>query len=377
MNREIETKSDVDLSIANLQPPDQSNTMDVGLKSFISEDQIEQKKRIKQEQWEQTRRPDQPLGNLFIFVSGIDFGHVFWSSHFKSPSPFHIFQPKECPEEEYDPRTLYERLKEQRDKKQEEFEESKKFKHSIKTLDNDEVEFLSKVDEHKLNELIAKQNEEKRAIEEFKKQLADQTQAEQEKKQGEFKRSLFSKQSPSGSKQTAGKDAPNQAARTTRRQAALLANAVKRKASEDDGEDQPNKRKREDEDSREDAGNSKKKEDDGDKNDDEDEKNEEDESTDTDGRKAIAVEQPTAFKVLGVLPGMASYYSDSSNSAIDSDDSAEQVNSAEVAPLFMAKQTREIIRMNKTVKKFSKWALHWLDYILLISHRTYSASKWV
>ncbi len=33
----------------------------------------------------------------------------------------------ERPEEQYDPRTLYERLKEQKDKKQEEFEEQFKF----------------------------------------------------------------------------------------------------------------------------------------------------------------------------------------------------------------------------------------------------------
>lgn len=34
---------------------------------------------------------------------------------------------KEVPEEEYDPRSLYERLQEQKDKKQEEYEEQFKF----------------------------------------------------------------------------------------------------------------------------------------------------------------------------------------------------------------------------------------------------------
>ena len=37
--------------------------MEIGFKSFISEDQIEQKKKIKQQLWEQNRSEDQPLGN--------------------------------------------------------------------------------------------------------------------------------------------------------------------------------------------------------------------------------------------------------------------------------------------------------------------------
>lgn len=254
-------------------------------------------------------------------------------------------------------------MKEQRDKKQEDFEESRKLKNCIKVLDNDEVEFLSKVDEHKLKEMMDKQNEEKQAIEEFKKQVADQTQAEQEKKIGEFKRSLFSKQPPSSSKQSAGKDASNQLARTTRRQAKLLQNAVKRKASEDDNEEHSAKRQKDGDGGREDGGSNsgkgeKSKDDDkndGDKNDGDknDDKNESGASAESDPKKAVVLEQPTAFKVLGVLPGLASYYSDSSNSAYDSDESSEQVNSSELAPFFLSKQTREIVRMNKTVKKFS------------------------
>lgn len=38
--------------------------MDIGLKSFISEDQIEQRKKIRQERWEQQRTEDQPLGKI-------------------------------------------------------------------------------------------------------------------------------------------------------------------------------------------------------------------------------------------------------------------------------------------------------------------------
>lgn len=39
--------------------------------------------------------------------------------------------PLEAPEEEYDPRSLFERLQEQKDKKQEEFEEQFKFSESV------------------------------------------------------------------------------------------------------------------------------------------------------------------------------------------------------------------------------------------------------
>lgn len=41
-----------------------------------------------------------------------------------------VFYPLECPEEAYDPRSLYERLQEQKDKKQQEFEEQFKFSKS-------------------------------------------------------------------------------------------------------------------------------------------------------------------------------------------------------------------------------------------------------
>lgn len=39
----------------------------------------------------------------------------------------YLHLPEEVPEEEYDPRSLYERLQEQKDKKQEEYEEQFKF----------------------------------------------------------------------------------------------------------------------------------------------------------------------------------------------------------------------------------------------------------
>lgn len=45
---------------------------------------------------------------------------------------FHILvRSSEVPEEEYDPRSLYERLQEQKDKKQQDFEEQFKFSGSL------------------------------------------------------------------------------------------------------------------------------------------------------------------------------------------------------------------------------------------------------
>ena len=40
------------------------------LKSFISEKEIEEVKRKKQEEWERVRKPDQPLGNAVTTVKG-------------------------------------------------------------------------------------------------------------------------------------------------------------------------------------------------------------------------------------------------------------------------------------------------------------------
>jgi hypothetical protein len=80
---------------------------------FVTEKEVEEIKERKQKEWEKVRRPDQPL---------------------------------ERPEEEYDSRTLYEKLKSQRDQKQEAFEEQLKFKNMIyKGLDDDEAVFLQLV----------------------------------------------------------------------------------------------------------------------------------------------------------------------------------------------------------------------------------------
>ncbi|XP_072573919.1 PSME3-interacting protein isoform X1 [Paramormyrops kingsleyae] len=104
-------------------------------RKFVSESEIEEKKRIRQEEWEKVRKPD---------------------------------DPQEAPEEEYDPRSLFERLQEQKDKKQEEYEEQFKFKNMVKGLDEDESNFLDEVSRQQ--SLIEKQrrDEELQELQEYR-----------------------------------------------------------------------------------------------------------------------------------------------------------------------------------------------------------------
>nr|XP_025959833.1 protein FAM192A isoform X1 [Dromaius novaehollandiae] len=94
-------------------------------KRFVSEAELEERRKRRQEEWEKVRKPE---------------------------------DPEECPEEAYDPRSLYERLQEQREKKQQEFEEQFKFKNMVRGLDEDETHFLDEVSRQQ--ELIEKQRRE-------------------------------------------------------------------------------------------------------------------------------------------------------------------------------------------------------------------------
>ncbi|XP_006620626.1 PSME3-interacting protein [Apis dorsata] len=106
---------------------------------FISEAEIAEQRRIRQEEWERVRTADQPL---------------------------------EAPEEPYDPRSLYERLQEQKNKRDAEYEEAHKLKNMIKGLDDDEVEFLDLVDRTKLEEERKKNLEEEKEMRDFKAAVA-------------------------------------------------------------------------------------------------------------------------------------------------------------------------------------------------------------
>lgn len=106
---------------------------------FVTETELAEARQKRQEEWEKVRTAEQPL---------------------------------EAPEEEYDSRSLFDRLQEQKQKKDLEFEEAHKLKNMIKTLDDDEVEFLDLVDKNKLNAERKAQIEEAKEMSEFRQKVA-------------------------------------------------------------------------------------------------------------------------------------------------------------------------------------------------------------
>ncbi|KAI2578660.1 proteasome activator subunit 3 interacting protein 1, partial [Homo sapiens] len=107
-------------------------------KRFVSEAELDERRKRRQEEWEKVRKPE---------------------------------DPEECPEEVYDPRSLYERLQEQKDRKQQEYEEQFKFKNMVRGLDEDETNFLDEVSRQQ--ELIEKQRreEELKELKEYRNNL--------------------------------------------------------------------------------------------------------------------------------------------------------------------------------------------------------------
>ncbi|KAI7687042.1 hypothetical protein SSS_00168 [Sarcoptes scabiei] len=163
--------------------------------SFISEGQIEEKRKKRQEEWEKNRKEDDPI----------------------------------APEEPYDPRTLFERLREQKQKKQEEYEESKKMKNLIKGLDNDEIEFLQACDNSRAEIENQKYREELLALEEYKQGVCNLNAQEQEQKLSNFKKELFESYKKKQQKSPSSLSATNK-----KSQAALMSGVnVKRKSDED------------------------------------------------------------------------------------------------------------------------------------------------
>ncbi|XP_040206634.1 LOW QUALITY PROTEIN: PSME3-interacting protein-like [Rana temporaria] len=104
-------------------------------KKFVIESELEEKRMQRQEEWEKVRKPE---------------------------------DPEECPEEVYDPRSLYEKLQEQKDKKQQEYEEQFKFKNMVRGLEEDESAFLDEVS-RKQEMLEKERREEKKELNEFSK----------------------------------------------------------------------------------------------------------------------------------------------------------------------------------------------------------------
>lgn len=220
----------------------------VGLSKFVTESDVEEAKRKRQEEWERVRRPDDPE---------------------KAPEP-----------ELSDSRPLFTRLEEQRLKKEAEREESRQLKNLVRGLDTDEASFLEQVDDLRAKQERLQQEEERRELEEIKL------------------RTQFARPAPEPEKIEPKK--PVEKKKEPKSQAKLLAGAIKRKIPD---------AKAEAKDAKDPAP-----------------------STQTGATATATVSQPDglacgepapkAMRVLGVLSGLGSYDSDSSEE--DSDGSSDE-----------------------------------------------------
>ncbi|XP_028029458.1 PSME3-interacting protein [Bombyx mandarina] len=113
---------------------------------FISESEILESRRRRQEEWDKVRTED---------------------------------QPREAPEEEYDSRPLFQRLEEQRMKKDAEYEEAHKLKNMIRGLDDDEVGFLDLVERTKAKAAQQISIEEQKEMQEFRERVSNLAESEE------------------------------------------------------------------------------------------------------------------------------------------------------------------------------------------------------
>ncbi|XP_049431096.1 PSME3-interacting protein [Epinephelus fuscoguttatus] len=152
-------------------------------RKFVSEAELDEKRKKRQEEWEKVRKPE---------------------------------DPEQAPEEEYDPRSLFERLQEQKDKKQEEYEEQFKFRNMVRGLDEDETSFLDEVSRQQC--LVEKQrrDEEKQELLEYRSALVKQASTENRREP---------------EKKVAPKHSGAEQRTSHLSQAHLLAGAVKRRSS--------------------------------------------------------------------------------------------------------------------------------------------------
>ncbi|XP_060534537.1 PSME3-interacting protein [Cylas formicarius] len=106
---------------------------------FITATELADIRKKRQEEWEKVRKPTDPL---------------------------------ERPEVPQDNRSLFERLQEQKQKRDLEYEEAHKLKNMIKGLDDDEIEFLDLVDRTKIAADRKKELEEERELTDYRNRVA-------------------------------------------------------------------------------------------------------------------------------------------------------------------------------------------------------------
>lgn len=193
---------------------------------------------------------------------------------------------------------MYERLKEQRVKKQEEYEESKKLKHLIRGLDNDEVSFLEMIDNTKLELETQIWQEEMKEIDEFKKAVAHLSQEEQHNRLKEFKNEIKIRNDK--------KNDNNKFSKTKKSQSELLAKAIKRKSHEPNSDSKKLKTSETETETKS-----------------EEKTTESSETLKTQDENESSKSSEPTIKCIGILPGLGNYMSDDSS---DSDNSSESLS---------------------------------------------------
>jgi len=116
---------------------DQSS-ISASLKQFLTEEQIEIERQRRQADWERVRSSTDPI---------------------------------EAPVEVFDTRSLYEKLKAQHEEKKKEYEDMWAAKNSIRGLDEDETDFLTRLDHARAEKQRELKRMEQEEIEELKKKL--------------------------------------------------------------------------------------------------------------------------------------------------------------------------------------------------------------
>ncbi|KHJ75021.1 hypothetical protein OESDEN_25363 [Oesophagostomum dentatum] len=165
-----------------------------------------------------------------------------------------------APEPEICNKSLYEQLRDNREAKQAEIDEAKKFKNMIRGIDEDESDFLARVDEMKSQEMRRAKKEEEDAIREAAIARSQQN--------------LVEPPTVSQLKVLPTDNKPQKS-----KQAAILSTAIKRKSTSSNGESTSEKVPRPSENA-------------------------------TNGRSAApSVAQPavSAMKVIGTIPGIGTY----------------------------------------------------------------------
>ncbi|XP_071784874.1 PSME3-interacting protein-like [Asterias amurensis] len=163
-------------------------------KSFVSEAEIDEKRKKRQEEWEKVRTED---------------------------------QPQECPEEDTDMRCLYDKLQEQNDKKQEDFEEQFKFKNMVRGIDEEESKFLDEVADRQMELETRRWKEENEMVAEIKQYTDRVIPIDDTKKRVSVK--------PQSAAEVSATAKTGTSSTSRRSQATLLAGAVKRKRNTSEG----------------------------------------------------------------------------------------------------------------------------------------------